>query len=186
MYLARRAAMAEMIAPGPDDSSDPALALLPSVSVSSVAETALTQALQTVASAQAPSPDSPQYLVSKHAGQSWFNQRPAQDQGQDQEDESSLDIMQHPLEMAVPDQASFLLPGLHAFVHAVPHTFIGHIDPLMHLLFHSLAHAFIRLNDRIIRSFLQIICILTASSSSLHHRHAAACYLDLPCASCIL
>ena len=122
MYLARRAAMAEMIAPDPDDSADPALALLPSVSVSSVAETALTQALQTVASAQTVSPDSPQYLVSKHAGQSWFNQRPAQDQGQDQEDESSVDTMQHPVEMAVPDQASFLLPGLHTFLHAIPCT----------------------------------------------------------------
>jgi len=112
MYLARRAEMADMIAPDPDnppdDSTDPALALLPSVFSSSIAETALTQALQHVASSQEQQPASPQYLVSKHAGQSWLNQRSDQDQRQDVEDESSPRDSQHPLEMAVPDQASFL------------------------------------------------------------------------------
>lgn len=112
MYLARRAEMADMIAPDPDnppdDSTDPALALLPSVFSSSIAETALTQALQHVASSQEQQPASPQYLVSKHAGQSWLNQRSDQDQQQDVEDELSPWASQHPLEMAVPDQASFL------------------------------------------------------------------------------
>ncbi len=111
MYLARRAEMADMIAPDPDnppdDSTDPALALLPSVSSSSFAETALTQALQNVASSQEQQPASPQYLVSKHAGQSWLNQRSDQDQRQDVEDEVSPRASRHPLEMAVPDQASF-------------------------------------------------------------------------------
>lgn len=112
MYLARRAEMADMIAPDPDnlpdESMDPALALLPSVSSSSFAETALTQALQNVASTQEQQPGSPQHLVSKHAGQSWLNQRSDQDQRQAVEDESSPQDSRHPLEMAVSDQASFL------------------------------------------------------------------------------
>ncbi|DBB07428.1 TPA: hypothetical protein ACH3X3_008910 [Trebouxia sp. C0006] len=109
MYLARRAEMADMIAPDPDnppdDLTDPALALLPSVSSSSFAETALTQALQNVASTQEQQPASPQNLVSNHAGQSWLNQRSDQDQRQDVEDESSPQDSRHPLEMAVPDQS---------------------------------------------------------------------------------
>ena len=112
MYLARRAEMADMIAPDPDnppdDLTDPALALLPSVSSSSFAETALTQALQNVASTQEQQSSSPQYLVSQHAGQSWLNQRADQDQRQDVEDKSSPWDSRHPLEMAVPDQASLL------------------------------------------------------------------------------
>jgi len=113
MYLARRAEMEKMIAPDSDnpldDSADPALALLPTESSSSFAETALSQALQTVASSQGQSPGSPQHSVSKHAGQAWLGRRQSKDQKQDPGDDpqdESLGITQRPLEMAVPDQAN--------------------------------------------------------------------------------
>lgn len=138
MYLARRAEMADMIAPDPDnppdDLTDPALALLPSVSSSSFAETALTQALQNVASTQEQQPASPQNLVSNHAGQSWLNQRSDQDQRQDVEDESSPQDSRHPLEMAVPDQASFLSWDCIKAHCRFTHTSMGQITMRIYLL----------------------------------------------------
>jgi len=163
MYLARRAEMADMIAPDPDnppdDSIDPALALLPSVSSSSFAETALTQALQNVASTQEQQPDSPQYLVSKHAGQSWLNQRSDQDQRQDVEDESSPRDSRHPLEMAVPDQASFLSLDYMAhcrFTHAcVSNTCMYGTDNIEHI-------------SACLLPFLQSILMLSQALSGSH------------------
>lgn len=103
MYLARRADMAQMIAPDPDvpadESTDPALALLPSVSSSSFAETALSQALQTVASTQ-------EQLQEQLPGS---RQHPGHTRGNQHQMDESLDLSQYPLEMAVPDQASLLL-----------------------------------------------------------------------------
>ena len=138
MYLARRAEMADMIAPDPDNppdnSADPALALLPSGSSSSFAETALTQALQNVASTQEQQPASPQYLVSKHAGQSWHSQRADQEQRQDLEDGLSPRASRHPLDMAVPDQASFLSLD-HIKAHCrFTHATMGQITMRMYLL----------------------------------------------------
>ena len=127
MYLARRAEMAKMIAPAPDNPQGVApespLALLPAVSSSSFAETALTQALQTVAtnqeqptlSSQSQSlqtvKTSQEQLIhgqglDQQGSAAWqySGQRRSRGSRQDEEEQ----ITQHPLQLAVPDQASLL------------------------------------------------------------------------------
>ena len=112
MYLARRAELAKMISPDPphdpDDPAVPDLALLPSVSSSSFAEIALTQALQTVASTQGQLPDRAGYPDQLQDDQSWLLQGGPYDQGQGQGAQSQQ-TPPVPLDMAVPDQASLLL-----------------------------------------------------------------------------
>ena len=108
MYLARRAEMAQMIAPDSDQLSDdpanPGFANLPSISSSSVAEASLTQALQSLAaSQQAPAQEAAQeaaHNVTRRSGEEigshqWHRQ-----------ESGSYGLSQHPLEMALPDQAS--------------------------------------------------------------------------------
>lgn len=134
MYLARRAEMAEMIAPDPDyppdDPADPGLANLPSMSSSGVAQATLAQALQSVAASQ----EVPQEAVQEamqHAAQEGVQeaadremQKSSQEGGVHQwqrQGSGSRWLSEHPLEMAVPDQASLLVclagimpPGLQA------------------------------------------------------------------------
>ena len=106
MYLARRAEMADIIAPDadqpPDDPANPGLANLPSISSSSVAEAALSQALQSVAATQEASAS-----TSQAAAQQTGSRRSAEGRiSQRQSWDDRSDLTQHPLEMAVPDQAS--------------------------------------------------------------------------------
>ena len=104
MYLARRAEMAQVIAPDPDNpADDPAnlsLANLPSISSSGVAETTLSQALQSVAATQEASSSSQaaaQQAAHNSGGQTGMSH---------QQDHEDVNLTRYPLEMAVPDQAS--------------------------------------------------------------------------------
>ena len=113
MYLARRAEMAQLTAPDPDhppdDPANPGLANLPSISSSSVAEATLAQALQSVAATQtAPAQAAAQEAAQEaaHNVVQRSNEEAASHQWQRQES-GSRGLSQHPLEMAVPDQASF-------------------------------------------------------------------------------
>ena len=127
MYLARRAEMAEMIAPDPahppDDPADPSHGNLPSMASSGVAQATLAQALQSVAASQEVPQDPVQEAVQEAAQVAAQEaadnvvQRSSQEGGvhhwQRQESGSHW-LSEHPLEMAVPDQASLLmLPGCH-------------------------------------------------------------------------
>ena len=104
MYLARRAEMAQVIAPESDspvdDPANPSLANLPSISSSSIAEAALSQALQSVAATQdasSSSQEAAQQAVHRSSGQAGMSH------WQERDDAA---LTQYPLEMAVPDQAS--------------------------------------------------------------------------------
>ena len=108
MYLARRAEMAQIIAPDPDgpadhpsdDPANPSLANLPSISSSSIAEATLSQALQSVAATQELS-SSLQESAQDTEGRSNGGASISRWRGQE-----SDTLTQHPLGMAVPDQAS--------------------------------------------------------------------------------
>ena len=113
MYLARRAEMAQMIAPDPDhppdDPANSGLANLPSISSSSVAEAALAEALQSVAATQTTPAQEAAQEASQEAAHNVVrrsNEEAAPHQWQRQ-NSGSHGLSQHPLEMAVPDQASF-------------------------------------------------------------------------------
>lgn len=124
MYLARRAEMAQMIAPDPDhppdDPADSGLANLPSISSSGAAEATLAQALQSVAASQrAPaeeaareaSQEAPQEAAHEAAQEAAHNvvRRNNEEAGSHQwkrQGSGSHGLSQHPLEMAVPDHAS--------------------------------------------------------------------------------
>ena len=116
MYLARRAEMAQMIAPDPDrPPDDPAnldLANLPSISSSSMAEATLAQALQSVAASQQASTQEAAGAAAQEAAQEAAQnvmrrsrEEIASQQWRRQES-GSYRLSQHPLEMAMPDQAS--------------------------------------------------------------------------------
>ena len=115
MYLARRAEMAQMIAPDPDkppdDPAHPGLANLPSISSSSAAAATLAQALQSVAASQAAPAQEAAHGASQEAAQAAArnvvrrsNEEVGSHQWQRQES-GSQGVRQRPLGMAVPDQA---------------------------------------------------------------------------------
>ena len=114
-----------MIAPDPDNPQgvppESPLALLPAVSSSSFAETALTQALQTVATSQEQPNLSSQSQslqtvsqeqlihgqgLDQQGSAAWQYSEQRHSRGSRQEEEER--ITQHPLQLAVPDQASLL------------------------------------------------------------------------------
>ena len=116
MYLARRAEIAQMIAPDPDkppdaDPAHPGLTNLPSISSSSAAEATLAQALQSVAASQeAPAQEAAQGASQEAAHEAAQNvvRRSNEEVGSHQwhrQESGSQGVRQSPLEMAVPDQA---------------------------------------------------------------------------------
>lgn len=131
MYLARRAEMADMIAPDsdhpPDDPADPGRVNLLSMSSSGVAQATLAQALQSVAASQELPQEALQEAVqeaAQEAAQAAANnvvQRSSQERVSHQwqwQGNGSRWLSEHPLEMAVPDQASLpQLPGCRHICH---------------------------------------------------------------------
>ena len=118
MYLARRAEMAQMIASdpdlAPDDPANLGLANLPSISSYGMAEATLAQALQSVAASQGAPTQEVAGAAAEEAAQAAAQNvicRSGEEIGSHQwrpQESSSLGRSQHPLEMAMPNQASLL------------------------------------------------------------------------------